>query len=136
MFDATGLLVSTIQTCICGFCVDADLPVDTGEEVEGVDLHWTEGPWVRLDERVDVTVDHGVATPGGVVPAGLLRVGDEVLAADGTPRPFRSVRSLARGAERLGRNVRTRSGFFAAGGLLFASEAPCPGFAPAAPLSP
>lgn len=123
--DAAGLLVSTITTCICGYCVDAALPVDA-RDVEGVDLHWTTGPWVRLDDAVDVTADHGVWTPRGVVEAGELAAGDEVLDARGAPRRLRSVTLLPRGPERLGRNVRTRTRTFAAGGIRFASELVCP----------
>lgn len=123
--DAAGLVASTITTCICGFCVDAALPVDA-RDVEGVDLHWTNGPWVRLDGSVDVTADHGVWTPRGVVEAGQLAAGDEVLDARGSARRLRSVAHLPAGPERLGRNVRTRTRTFAAGGIRFASEPACP----------
>jgi hypothetical protein len=147
-YDATGLLVGSHAACICGFCVDADLPVEApGEDVLGVDLHYTRGPWVRLDGAIDVTVEHRVLTPRGPVPAGELRAGDEVLGSDGAARVLRSAVPLGAGEERLGRNVRTSRGRFAAGGLLFESESAraCddeesstagPPLAPAAPRRP
>ncbi len=123
-FDATGLLVSTYQSCVCGFCVDADLPVEA-TRIEGVDLHWTEGPWIRLDGFVDVTAEHEVMTPAGPRRADSLSPGDEVLPPEGGHRVLRSVRPLPVGRERLGRNVRTADGTFGAGGILFVSEPPC-----------
>jgi hypothetical protein len=125
-YDATGLLVSAYQACICGYCVDASLPVEAAA-VEGVDLHWTRGPWLRLDDEVDVTVDHTVATPLGPRRADALRPGDVILTSHGALRVLRSVRPLPLGPERLGRNVRTASGFFGAGGIRFASEPLCNG---------
>lgn len=125
-FDPAGLLISTVQNCICGFCVDAALPVQA-RDIQGVDLHWTRGPWVRLDGHVDVTADHGVWTPRGVVAAGELVAGDEVLAADGLVRRLRTVERLPLGPERLGRNLRTRDWTFSAGGIRFASEQGRPG---------
>ncbi len=133
IFDGTGLLASSRVDCICGFCVDAALPVDTAPEATlGVDLHWTDGPWVRLvladGSSLDVTSDHRVITPRGPIAAGVLRAGDEVSAARGGTIRLRSVELLAGGEARLGRNVRTREGTFAAGGVLFESETdqPCP----------
>ncbi len=122
-FDATGLLVSTYAGCICGFCVSADLEVHA-PDVTGVDLHWTTGPWIRLDGAVDVTADHNVMTPGGPRAAGVLRTGDTVLTADGGTRALRAVERLATGTMRLGRNVRTAAGVFEAGGIVFESETP------------
>lgn len=124
-YDATGLLVGSVTQCICGFCVDAALPVEA-EEVLAVDLHWTAGPWVRLDGRVDVTADHEVLTPDGPVPAGDLGPGDGVLRTDGSLWVLGAVELLPDAQPRLGRNVRTRSGTFGAGGLLVRSEAPRP----------
>lgn len=122
-YGPTGLVKDTQMDCICGFCVAAsDNP--TGVDVLGRDLHWTTGPWVRLNGSVDVTVDHPVLTPKGPVPAGQLAVGDEVLTRDGTVATISSVDRLAGTGERLGVNLRTRSGVFAAGGLLFQSEEP------------
>jgi hypothetical protein len=62
VFDAAGLSASGWTSCICGFCVDADLAVFPDGEVLAVDLHWTRGPWIRLDGVVDVTADHEVMT--------------------------------------------------------------------------
>lgn len=123
-FDAAGLLTGVQQSCICGFCVDAAL-APSAPDVLATDRHWTRGPWVRLDGAVDVTADHRVMTPDGPRPAGALSAGDRVLSANGAPRVLRSVERLS-GAERLGVNLRTRSGTFAAGGLLFESEQPRP----------
>lgn len=122
-WDAANLAVGTSTPCICGFCVDAELPVEVEQaEVLGTDLHYTTGPWVRLDGAIDVTADHRVITPRGPVAAGELRAGDSVLASDGSVRVLRSVERLLEPRERLGRNVRTRSGVFGAAGLLFESE--------------
>ncbi|MCC6875471.1 MAG: hypothetical protein IT378_14280 [Sandaracinaceae bacterium] len=122
-WDATNFAVNTTSPCICGFCVDAALRVEVEDaQVLGVDLHYTAGPWVRLDGAIDVTADHRVITPRGPVPAGELRPGDSVLASDGTVRELRSVEPLLEPGERLGRNVRTRAGVFGAAGLLFESE--------------
>ncbi len=127
-YDAADLFSGASTACICGFCVDAALIIEAAD-VRGVDLHWTEGPWVRLDGAVDVTADHAVMTPEGPRPAGDLRPGDLVLDASGNPRRLRAAALLpADGQPRLGRNVRTRAGVFAAGDILFQSEAarPCP----------
>jgi hypothetical protein len=123
-FDAAGLLVSGVQGCICGFCVDASLPIGTRTEVVATDTHRTLGPWVRLDGTVDVTAEHEVVTPSGPRPAGTLSAGDVVLDAQRRPRRLRSVEQLPDGPERLGRNVRTLDGTFSAGGILFRSEGP------------
>lgn len=125
-FDPTGLLVDGIQPCICGFCVDAALPLEARSEVLVEDTHRTRGPWVRLDGAVDVTTDHEVMTPDGPRRAGALAAGDAVLDASGAPRRLRSVERLGDGPPRLGRNLRTRDGTFSAGGILFRSEEPRP----------
>ncbi|MEI8259500.1 MAG: hypothetical protein WCJ30_27860, partial [Deltaproteobacteria bacterium] len=122
-FDATGLLVAPYAACICGFCVAAEIPA-TAPDITAVDLHWTSGPWVRLDGAVDVTADHRVMTPAGPRPAGVLRAGDVVLGADGALRVLRSVEPLSSRPPRLGRNLRTTHGVFEAGGIQFESEAP------------
>lgn len=125
-FDAAGLAHSTTSDCICGFCVDASLAVDVvaSESVLATDLHYTRGPWIRLDGHIDVTADHAVMTPSGPVLAGELRAGALVLASDRSTHTLVSVERLPQGALRLGRNLRTVDGVFAAGGLLFASEMP------------
>ncbi len=120
-YDAADLLRRGSDPCICGFCVDAALSVEA-TDVNGVDLHWTEGEWVRFDHEVDVTADHFVFTPDGPRAAGELVAGDIVLDALGQPRILRSVQRLQYGTERLGRNVRTKAGYFAAGNILFQSE--------------
>lgn len=122
-FDGTGLRKEGTVSCVCGFCVDADLAVEA-DEVRGVDLHWTTGPWVRLDGRVNVTADHEVVTPQGLRAAGRLEAGDRVLRSGGEVHRLESVEYLAARRLREGRNVRTDSGWFAAGGFLFASEQP------------
>lgn len=124
-FDAAGLSLSTTTSCICGFCVDAMLETSADGAVLATDLHWTRGPWVRLDDRIDVTVDHALVTPSGPVLAGELHAGDVVLDATGEPHTLSSVVRLPDdGVLRLGRNLRTEDGTFAAGGFLFVSEAP------------
>jgi hypothetical protein len=123
-WDASGLSLGSAQGCICGFCVDAELAVDAPDEL-GVDLHWTRGPWVRLDDAIDLTTDHEVLTPTGLRPAGALRPGDAVIDASGGVRVLRTVEHLGE-QERLGRNVRTASGTFVVGGIVVASEAPRP----------
>lgn len=127
-YDSAEMISSYGQTCICGFCVaaESDPRVPAGAELLGTDEHWRDGIWLRLDERVDVTPDHRVMTPSGPRPASELRAGDLVLGEDGTARPLRSVRRLTAGPARLGMNLRTTSGRFAAGGLLFESESPQP----------
>lgn len=121
-YDAADLLVDGQTTCVCGFCVAMPVPA-IGRDVLGTDEHWTSGPWLRLDDVVDVTADHPVITQAGSRLAGELRPGDSVVGADGRPRILRSVRALDdRPGMRPGVNVRTRSGRFAAGGFLFASE--------------
>lgn len=124
-YDPSGLLTGTSAACICGFCVAAEL-APAEPDVLQEDRHWTRGPWVRLDGRVDVTADHRVMTPTGPRAAGALRPGDLVLDAGGASRALRSVERLPPGERRLGVNLRTRSGTFRAGGLLFESEAPRP----------
>lgn len=120
-WDPTGLVASPSSGCICGFCVDAELAVSEAD-VLGVDLHWTRGPWVRLDGEVVLTADHEVMTPAGPRAAGELEVGDVVLDAGGGERVLRTVEAL--GEElRLGRNVRTATGTFVVGGIVVASEA-------------
>lgn len=130
-YDAAGMLSRYGQTCICGLCVaepSAPRPLSAADLL-GRDEHWLAGPWLRLDERVEVTAEHRVLTPWGPRPAGALRAGDTVLGEDGAPRRLSSVRWLGSGPERRGINLRTRSGRFTAGGLLFESETvqPCPG---------
>ena len=124
-FDAADLLVGTQTNCICGFCVDARTAVSAAE-VLGRDEHWTRGPWVRLDGELDITADHRVLTPHGPRPAGALRAGDAVLAAGGGVRVLHSVRRLPPGPERLGVNLRSGDGTFAAAGILVESERPRP----------
>lgn len=125
-YDSAEMLSSYGQTCICGLCVAAESGprAPAGAELLGRDEHWRDGLWLRLDERVDVTPDHRVMTPSGPRPASELRAGDVVLTEDGSARPLRSVRRLPAGPARLGVNLRTTSGYFAAGGLLFESEIP------------
>lgn len=67
---------------------------------------------------------HGV--PVGSITAS--EPGDLVRTAAGGVRTLRSVQTLPPGPLRLGRNLRTASGTFGAGGLLFRSESPrrCP----------
>jgi hypothetical protein len=128
-YDAAGMMIGVHTRCICGLCVDAELTIDVDPaSVDAVDLHFTRGPWIRLDGAIDVTADHRVLTPRGPIPAGELRAGDEVLDADGSARVLASVEPLGETELRLGRNVRTVSGTFAAGGILFESEQPraCP----------
>lgn len=120
-YDAAGLLKGGSADCICGFCVDAALPIDA-VAVNGEDLHWTAGPWYRLDHAVDVTGDHKIMTPGGPVPVEQLKAGDLVLRDDGRIKVLESVLRLPHAERRLGRNVRTEAGVFAAGGFLFESE--------------
>jgi hypothetical protein len=124
-YDATGVVAGAAQSCICGLCVDASQPI-AAEEIEAVDVHWTTGPWVRLDRAIDVTADHHVLTERGWVRAGDLAPGDRMLDERGAVRVLESVERLETRAERLGRNVRTRSGTFRAGGFVFLSEEPTP----------
>ncbi len=120
-YDPADMLLGGSTSCICGFCVDANLAIDA-VDVQGQDHHWTQGPWMRLDEAVDVTADHRVMTPTGPVMAGDLKAGDVVLNSAGQPHTLESVRRLPAGPARKGLNVRTQSGVFAAGGILFESE--------------
>jgi hypothetical protein len=124
-FDGTGAMIGGRTACICGFCVDAALAVDA-EEIEAVDVHWTTGPWIRLDGAVDVTADHEVLTARGWVPAGELVAGEPMIDGEGRTRVLERVERLPVGPERLGRNVRTRSRTFRAGGFVFLSEEPTP----------
>jgi hypothetical protein len=117
------MLIDLHVACICGFCVDAAARIEAAE-VLGTDEHFTRGPWVRLDEALDVTVEHRVLTPRGPRPAGALRPGDVVTGADGRPRVLRSVRALPSAPPRRGLNVRTARGTFGANGFLLESEAP------------
>ena len=73
---------------------------------------------------MDVTADHRVMTPSGPRTAGSLRAGDVVLGADAVPRVLRSVEPANESAPRLGRNLRTSTGVFEAGGFQFESETP------------
>lgn len=129
-FDATGLLARSTVGCICGFCVDASLPRDDAEAqaARSIQEHWTRGPWVRIDGAIDVTSDHALVTPEGPRRAGALRVGDVVTRADGSPHVIASLELLADDGPRLGVNLVTAAGTFAAGGLRFVSETPgiCP----------
>ena len=122
-YDPAELVAHTSAACICGFCVDAALE-PTGRDVLQTDWHWTRGPWVRLDGSIDVVGTHRVLTPSGPRAASELRAGSAVLAADGSVRALESVQALPVDGERLGVNLRTRSGTFEAGGLLFESERP------------
>lgn len=122
-FDATGLLVQRTVGCICGFCVAAAaIDPDDAASALGVARHWTHGPWVRIDGTVEVTIEHALVTPSGPRAAGTLAPGDVVLAADGTPHVVVSVELLPDDGARLGVNLTTEDGTFAAGGLLFVSE--------------
>ncbi|MGE0786256.1 MAG: hypothetical protein AB7S26_11245 [Sandaracinaceae bacterium] len=124
-WDPSGALRNATSSCICGFCVDAALAVEA-PDAYGVDLHWTHGPWVRID-GVDLTIDHEVLTPTGPRAAGALALGDLVIGGDGRPRPILRVEPLGE-TFRLGRNVRTESGTFVVGDLTVLSESPraCP----------
>lgn len=122
-FDAAGLLVRGTVGCICGFCVDASL-VDRREAAQalGIGMHWTRGPWVRIDGAIDVTIEHELVTPDGPRAAGSLAPGDVVTAADGSPHTIVSVELLPDEGLRLGENLTGADGTFAAGGLRFVSE--------------
>jgi hypothetical protein len=120
MFDAADLATDGRADCICGFCVAMETP-SIGGDVAGTDEHFTRGPWVRLDDAVNVTVDHRVMTPTGPRRAGDLAAGDLVVGDDGAPRALRSM-SASSTEERRGVNVRTRSGTCSAGGIRFESE--------------
>ncbi|MGZ3453254.1 MAG: hypothetical protein ACXVEF_26865 [Polyangiales bacterium] len=122
-YDPADLSSGIRVECICGFCVDS-ASAPHADDAIGYDEHFTEGPWIRLDGHLDVTADHALATPDGPRLAGTLTAGDVVLAEDGTPKPLLSVERLFSTAPRLGKNLRTTSGFFAAGGLRFVSEQP------------
>jgi hypothetical protein len=130
-YDPSEKLIDVRAECICGACVDARAPV-SGREVIGRDEHWTRGPWILLDGELSITADHRVVTPRGSIPAGALRPGDLVTTSDGGVRVLRSVERLPIGGERLGINLRTRDGTFAAGGFLVESETPraCPNATP------
>ncbi len=130
-YDPSEKLSEVRAECICGFCVDARIPVSGREEL-GRDQHWTRGPWVLLDGALSITADHRVMTPRGPIPAGELRPGDLVTNSDGGVRVVRSVERLPIGDERLGINLRTRDGTFAAAGFLLESETcrTCPTAAP------
>lgn len=123
-FDPTGLIAGRSVGCICGYCVAASLPRDDQDTASalGVQEHWTRGPWIRIDGAIDVTADHELVTPEGPRAAGVLRVGDVVTASDGSPHEIRSLELLPEDTLRLGVNVMTERGTFAAGGLLFVSE--------------
>lgn len=129
-FDASLALVGAHAGCICGLCVADDVPL-SGEGILGVDTHIRTGPWVALDGVV-VTADHPVLTPVGALPAGWLDVGSVVLGPAG-PRTLVTFERLPDGPRR-GRNLRTTTGVFEAGGFLFLSEesVACPGGAPPA----
>jgi hypothetical protein len=125
LFDAADLATDGRADCICGFCVAMETPTIAGD-VLGTDEHFTRGPWVRLDDLVDVTPDHRVMTRTGPRPAGELVVGDLVVGDDGAPRALRSVIVVGVSTdERRGVNVRTRSGTFSASGFRFESETVC-----------
>lgn len=121
-YDAADKVSGTHQACICGFCVAT--PATAVGELLGQDEHWTQGPWLSVNGVV-VTGSHELATPDGPREASTLREGDMILDAHGTPIRLREVRSLPPGL-RLGRNLRTSSGTFSAGGLLFHAEPACP----------
>ncbi len=126
-YRASGALHSASQGCICGFCVLETPSAAAGDVVMEADVHWTRGPWLRINGQLTITEEHRVITPTGPRPAGLLRVGDTVLSALGDPVEITSIASLGDAVERRGLNLRTRSGTFAAGGLLLESETarPC-----------
>ncbi len=132
-FDAALVLVGAHAGCICGLCVADDVPL-AGEGILGVDTHIRTGPWVALDGVV-VTADHPVLTPVGALPAGWLDVGAVVLGPAG-PRTLVTFERLPDGPRR-GRNLRTTSGVFEAGGFLFLSEESlaCPAGSPAKALT-
>lgn len=119
-YDATGLLESAGSGCICGFCVDASLPW-AAEDVVGTELHWSAGPWIRLDGELVVTPEHEIVTPDGPRASGTLRAGDLVMGSDGAPRALRTVERLGEGM-RLGRNVETEAGTFVVGRFVVVSE--------------
>lgn len=128
-FDAAELAIGKQATCICGFCVDATVDLGSARgEAWARDEHWTRGPWVRLDGRLDVTADHRILTPSGPRAVSALSPGDLVLDDEGAPRPLLAIEHLPPGPPRLGANLRTTTGTFVAGGLTFESEAPraCP----------
>ncbi len=119
-YDATGLLESAGSGCICGFCVDASLAW-SAQDVEGIELHWTTGPWLRLDGELIVTEEHEVLTPSGPRAAGSLVVGDVVTGSDGSSFALRTVERLPEEL-RLGRNVESRGGRFSVGRFVVVSE--------------
>ncbi len=124
-YDAGERVLRSEVGCICGLCVDARAQIG-GDEVLGRDEHWAPGPWLRLDDALEVTADHRVWTPRGPVRAGELRAGDPVLDARGRVRTLRSARRLD-GGRRLGVNLRTRSGRFVAADFVLESESgECP----------
>jgi hypothetical protein len=119
-YDPSDLVLSAYATCICGFCVEGDAePVGA---VEGRDTHWSEGPWLRLNGKINVTPDHRVMTPEGPRRAGELKVGDRVLGENGEAARLLSTEKRTDHQIRLGVNLRTDSGVFTAGGLRFESE--------------
>lgn len=119
-YDASGLYVSGGAGCICGFCVEASQPY-AADDAFGTELHWTRGPWLRLDGELVITAEHELVTPTGPRRADALRVGDLVLGPDGAPFAIRSIETLD-DTLRLGRNVETDRGTFSVGRFVVISE--------------
>jgi hypothetical protein len=119
-YDPADLVKEAYSTCVCGFCVEGDAePVGN---LLGRDEHWTQGPWVRLNDTVNVTADHLVLTPTGGKKAGTLQPGELLINAQGKAEPLRQIEFLPDAAARLGVNLRTDANYFIAGGLRFLSE--------------
>ena len=119
-YDATGLYTRGSAGCICGFCVEASQRYEA-HDVSGTELHWTRGPWLRLDGELVITADHELATPSGPRRADTLHVGDLVTGSDGASFSLRSIEHLD-DTERLGRNVETAGGTFTVGRFVVVSE--------------
>lgn len=122
VFDAADRAMNGEVGCICGFCVAVGTPLSAPDAI-GFDEHFSAGPWLDIDGVV-ITADHHVLTPDGPRAAGSLRAGDLVTGPGGTQHRVRSIQQLSAGPERLGTNLRTRSGHFVAGNLLLQSETP------------
>ena len=127
-YNPADVFIGTEASCICGYCVDAQATLGF-DEIMGVQTHWTAGPWVRIDGRLDLTVDHRLLTPNGAREAGALAPGDVVMLSGFRPHAVRSVELLPPGPPRLGINLTTNTGTFEANGYLVESEQPqpCPG---------
>jgi hypothetical protein len=124
IYDAADVYRTSHAQCICGFCVDAT-QVTPSADADGWDIHWIGDSWIRLVTAlgpIDVTADHNVMTPDGPRLAGKLAVGDVVSTEAGGATVLLAAERLPDIGLRPGANVRTPSGVFAAGGLLFESE--------------